>query len=255
MGPWEHCILHCMPTCHGILGIPDPEICTCGILGTLGCGTLGTQDPDMSSWRGTLGTLDPEMYTGRGTLETQDPEMYTWHGTLGTQDPEMYTWRGTLGTQDPEMYTWRGTLGTQDPEMYTWRGALRILDLEFLSWHMSAYRCVIQLHECQLQYTEYTVPIPVSNINFWLTHRLILTLITTLSRDILWDIIFWCPAFEETIFGDFSSESKMLSSLCARVLNCAEKCFPSTILLHLQYSWRATSRFHSSRSPSMHVGA
>ena len=55
MGPWEHCILQCIPICHGIMGIPDPEICTCGILGTL------------------------------------DPEMYTCHGTLGTQNPEIYT--------------------------------------------------------------------------------------------------------------------------------------------------------------------
>ena len=35
MGPWEHCILQCIPICHGIMGIPDPEMCTCGILGTL----------------------------------------------------------------------------------------------------------------------------------------------------------------------------------------------------------------------------
>ena len=55
MGPWEHCILQCIPTCHGILGIPDPEMCTCGILETLGCGTLRT--------------LDPEIYTCHGTLE------------------------------------------------------------------------------------------------------------------------------------------------------------------------------------------
>ena len=52
-----------IPTYHGILGIPDPETCTCGILGTRCC----------------------------GTLETLDPEIYTCHGTLGTQDPEMYT--------------------------------------------------------------------------------------------------------------------------------------------------------------------
>ena len=109
MGPWEHCILQCIPTCHGILWIPDPEMCTCGTLGSLGC----------------------------GTLRTLDPEIYTCHGTLGTQDPELCTWHGTLGTQDPEMYIWRGTLGTQDPEMYTWRGTLRILDLDFLPWHMS----------------------------------------------------------------------------------------------------------------------
>ena len=89
MGPWGHCILQCIPTCHGILGIPDPEMCTCGILGTLGCGTLRT--------------LDPEIYTCHGTLETQDPGMYTWRGTLGTLDPEGYTGRGTLETQDPEM--------------------------------------------------------------------------------------------------------------------------------------------------------
>ena len=72
------------PTCHGILVIPDPEMSICEILGTLGCGTLGTLDP----------------------------EIYTYHGTLGTQDPEMYTWRGTVGTLDPEMYTGRGTLET-----------------------------------------------------------------------------------------------------------------------------------------------
>ena len=63
MGPWEHCIQQCIPTCHGILGISDPEMCTCGILGTTGCGTLGT--------------LDPEIYTCHGTLVTQDLEMYT----------------------------------------------------------------------------------------------------------------------------------------------------------------------------------
>ena len=73
MGPWEHCILQCIPTCYGILGIPDPEMCACGILGTLGCGTLGTLGC------GTLGTLDSEIYTCHG------------HGTLGTHDPEMYT--------------------------------------------------------------------------------------------------------------------------------------------------------------------
>ena len=55
MGPWEHCILQCIPTCHGILGIPDSEMCA------------------------------------SGTLETLDSEIYTCHGTLGTQDPEMYT--------------------------------------------------------------------------------------------------------------------------------------------------------------------
>ena len=91
MGPWEQCILQCIPTCHGILGIPDPEMCTCGILETLGCGTLRTLDPEIYTCHGTLGTLDPEGYTGRGSLETQDPEMYTRHWTLGTQDPEMYT--------------------------------------------------------------------------------------------------------------------------------------------------------------------
>ena len=71
MGPWEQCILQCIPTCHGILGIPDPEMCTCGILGTLGCGILGTLGC------GTLGTLDPESYTCHGTLGTKDPELYT----------------------------------------------------------------------------------------------------------------------------------------------------------------------------------
>ena len=63
MGPWEHCIMQYTPTCHGILGIPDPEMCTCGILGTLGCGTLGTLDPEIYTCHGTLGTQDPEMYT------------------------------------------------------------------------------------------------------------------------------------------------------------------------------------------------
>ena len=82
MGPWGHCILQCIPTCHGILRIPDPEMCTCGILGTLGCGILGTLGC------GTLRTLDPEIYTCHGTLETQDPGMYTGRGTLGTLDPE-----------------------------------------------------------------------------------------------------------------------------------------------------------------------
>ena len=50
-------------TCHGILGIPDPEMCTCGILGTLGCGTLGTRDPKIYTCHGTLGNQDPEMHT------------------------------------------------------------------------------------------------------------------------------------------------------------------------------------------------
>ena len=50
MGPWEHCILHYMGTCHGILG-------------TLGCETLGTLDPESYTCHGTLGTQDPEMYT------------------------------------------------------------------------------------------------------------------------------------------------------------------------------------------------
>ena len=63
VGPWEHCILQCIPTCHGILGIPDPEMCTCGILGTSGCGTLRTLDPEICTCHGTLGTQDPGMYT------------------------------------------------------------------------------------------------------------------------------------------------------------------------------------------------
>ena len=45
------------------LGIPDPEMCTCGILGTLGCGTFRTLDPEIYTWHGTLGTQDPGMYT------------------------------------------------------------------------------------------------------------------------------------------------------------------------------------------------
>ena len=53
MGPWEHCILQCIPTCHEILGIPDPEMCTRGILETLGCGTLGTLDPEIYTCHGT----------------------------------------------------------------------------------------------------------------------------------------------------------------------------------------------------------
>ena len=78
-------------SCHGILGIPDSEKCTCGILGTLGCGTMRTLDPEIYTCHGTLGTQDPGMYTGRGTLGTLDPEGYTGRGTLETQDPEMYT--------------------------------------------------------------------------------------------------------------------------------------------------------------------
>ena len=70
MGPWGHCVLQCIPTWHWDLGIPNPEMCTCGILQTLDCGTLGTQDPEMCTC-GILETLD------RGTLGTQDPEMYT----------------------------------------------------------------------------------------------------------------------------------------------------------------------------------
>ena len=52
-------------SCSACLLLPtsDPEMCTCGILGTLG--------------RGTLGTLDPEIYTCHGTLGTQDPELCT----------------------------------------------------------------------------------------------------------------------------------------------------------------------------------
>ena len=34
----------------------------CEILGTLGCGTLGTLDPEIYIYHGTLGTQDPEMY-------------------------------------------------------------------------------------------------------------------------------------------------------------------------------------------------
>ena len=47
----------------GSLGIPDPEMCTCGILGTLGCGTLRTLDPEIYTCHGTLGTQDARMYT------------------------------------------------------------------------------------------------------------------------------------------------------------------------------------------------
>ena len=52
-----------LPTCHGILGIPDTEMRTCGTLGTLGCGTLRTLDPEIYTCHGTLGTQDPGMYT------------------------------------------------------------------------------------------------------------------------------------------------------------------------------------------------
>ena len=55
-------ILQCIHTCHGILGIPDPEMCTCGIMRTLGCGTLGTLVPESYTCHGTLGTQDPEMH-------------------------------------------------------------------------------------------------------------------------------------------------------------------------------------------------
>ena len=51
------------PTYHEMLGIPDPEMCTCGILGTLGCGTLGILDPEIYTYHETLGTQDYEMYT------------------------------------------------------------------------------------------------------------------------------------------------------------------------------------------------
>ena len=47
MGPWKHCILQCIPTGHGILRIPDPEMCTYKIFGTLGCGSLGTLGPEI----------------------------------------------------------------------------------------------------------------------------------------------------------------------------------------------------------------
>ena len=85
MGPWEHCILQCIPTCHGILEIPNSEMCTCHR-------TLGTQDPEPTIF-GILGTLGCRTLGTLGcrTLGTLDPEMHTCHGTLGTQDPEMYT--------------------------------------------------------------------------------------------------------------------------------------------------------------------
>ena len=75
MGPWGHCILQCIPTCHGILGIPDPEMCTCGILGTLGSGTLRT--------------LDPEIYTCQLSWDLGNPGSWnvylTWDlGNLGS---------------------------------------------------------------------------------------------------------------------------------------------------------------------------
>ena len=65
MNSWDlgNCVLPCMPTSHGILGIPDLEMRTCEVLGTLGCGTLGTLDPEMYTCHGTLGTQDPEMFT------------------------------------------------------------------------------------------------------------------------------------------------------------------------------------------------
>ena len=52
-----------LPTCHEIVGIPHPEMRTCRILGTLGCGTLGILDPEIYPCHGILGTQDPEMYT------------------------------------------------------------------------------------------------------------------------------------------------------------------------------------------------
>ena len=41
-------------TCHAILVIMVPEMCTCEMLGAQGCGTLGTLDPDRYTWHGTL---------------------------------------------------------------------------------------------------------------------------------------------------------------------------------------------------------
>ena len=71
MGPWEHCILQCILLVMDLVGFWFLTMCTCGILGALGCGTLGT--------------LDPESYTCHGTLEPEDPEIYTRDsGTLGT---------------------------------------------------------------------------------------------------------------------------------------------------------------------------
>ena len=60
---WNTVSCSAIPTYHGMLGIPDPEMYTCGILGTLGCGTLGTLDPEIYTYHETLGTQDPEMYT------------------------------------------------------------------------------------------------------------------------------------------------------------------------------------------------
>ena len=49
MGSWGFRILKCVGTC--------------GILGTLGCGTLGTQDPEIYTCHGTFGTQDLELCT------------------------------------------------------------------------------------------------------------------------------------------------------------------------------------------------
>ena len=49
MGSWGFRILKCVGTC--------------GILGTLACGTLRTLDPEIYTCHGTLGTQDPGMYT------------------------------------------------------------------------------------------------------------------------------------------------------------------------------------------------
>ena len=71
MGPWEHCILQCILICHGILGIPDPEMCTCGNwdLGDSSFGTLGTLDPEIYHCHGTFGTQDPEILPDVGPWE------------------------------------------------------------------------------------------------------------------------------------------------------------------------------------------
>ena len=47
MGSWGFRILKCVHF---------------GIMGTLGCGTLGTLNPESYTCHGTLGTQDPEMY-------------------------------------------------------------------------------------------------------------------------------------------------------------------------------------------------
>ena len=133
MGPWGHCILQCIPTCHGILGDSIFLKCvgTCGILGTLGSGTLRTLDPEIP-------------YLAHGILGNSRileciPDVAT-SGNLGSVQCGILD-MGPWEPIDPtNVYCDVGTLG--NPWMYECAYLMRDLedrmDLDFLPWHMSA---------------------------------------------------------------------------------------------------------------------